>query len=199
MSVDFGACGNGPRRRDREREAPSEPADVAIRFISAVCLERARRCPRRRLSKSTNKRRLTRRFALSIHRPPKITRSQIIAVPNYDAGSPGGSPSQNNVLTNDDAGSPGGSPSQKSSPSLQITNPEMLKPGGRGVVRAGVCQTGAQCADRAGDCQHQQIKDGSPGGSPSQIGSPSLQMTRPEMSNRGGRGADRAGGYSLVT
>ena len=54
-------------------------------------------------------------------------------------------------------------------------------------------------ADRAGVCQNQQIKAGSPGGSPSQISSPS-QKSSPtrssggaEMSIPGGRGADRAG------
>ena len=49
-------------------------------------------------------------------------------------------------------------------------------------------------ADRAGGCQHQQIKDGSPGGSPSHKSSPSLQITNLEMSIPAGRGADRAGG-----
>ena len=61
----------------------------------------------------------------------------------------------------------------------------MSVPGGRGV-------------DRAGVCQHQQINDGSPGGSPSQIGSPSRTgSTTPrikgaEMSVPGERGVDRA-------
>jgi hypothetical protein len=53
--------------------------------------------------------------------------------------------------------------------------------------------------DRAGVCLNQQIKGGSPGGSPSQIGSPMHSVSPcqksaiPEMLNPGGRGADRAG------
>ena len=73
-------------------------------------------------------------------------------------GSPGGSPSQ--------TGSPvrNGSPSQKGSPIRTSTGAEMSIPGGRGD-------------DRASVCQNQQIKDGSPGGSPSQTGSPSKTIT----------------------
>ncbi len=48
-------------------------------------------------------------------------------------------------------------------------------------------------ADRAGNCEHQQIKDGSPGGSPSQKSSSSCKITCAEMLVPGGRGADRAG------
>jgi hypothetical protein len=60
---------------------------------------------------------------------------------------------------------------------------------------------GVRGADRAGVCQNQQIKDGSPGGSPSQKsspiqkGSPTQSITSPEMSIPGGGGADRAGGF----
>ncbi len=97
-------------------------------------------------------------------------------------GSPGGSPSQKS------------SPSQKCSPNRTITGAEMSISGGRG-------------ADQAGVFEHQQIKDGSPGGSPSQTGSPTQTgspsqkcssislITGAEMSNRGGRGADRAGDF----
>ncbi len=53
-------------------------------------------------------------------------------------------------------------------------------PGGRGADRAGICENGA-------------LKTGSPGGSPSQTGSPSRPITSPEMLIPGGRGADRAG------
>jgi hypothetical protein len=53
---------------------------------------------------------------------------------------------------------------------------------------------GVRTVDRAGVCEHQLLQDGSPGGSPSQTGAPSRQITSHEMSIPGGRGVDRAGG-----
>ncbi len=101
-------------------------------------------------------------------------------------GSPGGSPSQSVSPSHKS------SPSQKCSPNRTITGAEMSNPGGRGAERAGVCK-------------NQEVEDGSPGGSPSQSVSPSHKsspsqkcspnrtITGAEMSNPGGRGADRAG------
>ncbi len=52
--------------------------------------------------------------------------------------------------------------------------------------------SGGRGAERDGVCQNQQIKDGSPGGSPSRDSSPSRKSDCADMSIPGGRGADRA-------